>query len=184
MRYDRLIIGPIPTVEFDAPTAGQQYLTVHLDRALPAQLPTRQVGVVRRVDEVVRQWLVHVLEDGESVQKHRGISVGRQVMDKAIDGEDFWKESKSSASGWYTAAEAITILLLLFVRFKGVDDFHTPCLIVDRMQNFVQTRVTLLSIQKRGQYLDRYLIAWTILYTEEKKASKLFKMNRKTHSCR
>lgn len=43
------------------PAASEQYLSVHLDAGLAAELTAAEVGVVRRVDVVVGEWVVHVL---------------------------------------------------------------------------------------------------------------------------
>ncbi len=40
----------------------EQYLTVHLHCRLPAELVTSEVCVVRALDEIMRQGMVHVLE--------------------------------------------------------------------------------------------------------------------------
>lgn len=58
-----------------SPAACQQHLSVHLDRGLAAKLPPREVGVVRGVDVVVRERLVHVHEEVQSVQEDWGVLV-------------------------------------------------------------------------------------------------------------
>jgi len=58
-----------------SPASRQEALPVDLDGGLARQLVTRQVGVVRGVDEVVRHRLVHVVAEIELVGRHDGVVV-------------------------------------------------------------------------------------------------------------
>ena len=71
MRDDGFLVFAlaVPTVELDAATATEEDLAVHLYGRLASELASAQVRVVRRVDVVVRQRLVHVLVDLEAVEK-------------------------------------------------------------------------------------------------------------------
>jgi hypothetical protein len=80
-----LVVLAVPAVQLDTPAAGQKYASVHLDGRLAAKLTPDQVGVVRRVDEVVAKRMVHVLVDVQAVQEHGRIVVGHQVVVKAFD---------------------------------------------------------------------------------------------------
>ncbi len=71
-----LVLLAVPTVQFNAPTAGQQDSPVHFDGALAAELPAYKVGVVRRVDDVVAEGLVHVLVDVEAIEEYGRVVVG------------------------------------------------------------------------------------------------------------
>ena len=93
VRDDRLLVFAlaVPAVELDAATAGQQRLSVHLDRGLAAELAPAQVRVVRGVDVVMRQWLVHVLVDLESVEEDGRVLVRHQVATETIEAEHAWR---------------------------------------------------------------------------------------------
>mmetsp|Transcript_30045 Transcript_30045/g.70175 ORF Transcript_30045/g.70175 Transcript_30045/m.70175 type:complete len:208 (-) Transcript_30045:286-909(-) len=51
----------VPTVELDTPRAPLEGSRVGLNGRVSLQLITREVGIVRRVDVVVGQWVRHVL---------------------------------------------------------------------------------------------------------------------------
>jgi len=59
--FSRSLIDDRVSVNLPAPS--EQDLAVHLDRRLAAELSAGEVRVVRRVDVVVTQRLIHVLED-------------------------------------------------------------------------------------------------------------------------
>lgn len=82
--YRLLVLLAVPTVEFDASTAGQEHAPVHLDARLAAELTSDQVGVVRRVDKVVTQWLVHVLVDVETVEEDGRVVLGHEKVVEAL----------------------------------------------------------------------------------------------------
>lgn len=55
------------------PAASQQTLPVDLDAGLARDLMSRQVRVVRTVDEVVRHRLVHIIAQVQLVSCHNGV---------------------------------------------------------------------------------------------------------------
>lgn len=68
------------------PGSRQQHLTIHLHWWLPSKLTSGQVSVVGGADEVVGQWLVHLLVELQPIQEHRCILIRHQVSAKAIAG--------------------------------------------------------------------------------------------------
>ena len=85
MRYDRLLVFlTVPTIELNATTTGQKHSPIHFHRRFPAKLAPNQVSVVRRVDKVVTQRLLHVLVDVEPVQEHGRIVVRHQIVVEAL----------------------------------------------------------------------------------------------------
>ena len=53
----------VPTVQLHTAAAGQQDLSVHLDTGFPPELSAAEICVVRGVDVVVGQGLIHILVD-------------------------------------------------------------------------------------------------------------------------
>lgn len=82
--YRLLVFLAVPAVELDASTAGEEHTSVHLDARLAAELTSDQVGVVRRVDEVVTQRLVHVLVDVEAVEEDGRVVLGHEKVVEAL----------------------------------------------------------------------------------------------------
>ncbi len=82
-----LVFLAVPAVELDASASGQQDSSVHFDGRFATELASDQVRVVRRVDYVVAQRLVHVLVQVESVQKDWRIVVRHQVVVEALDAQ-------------------------------------------------------------------------------------------------
>lgn len=60
---------------FTLPAASQKHLSVHFNRGPATKLSASEVGIVWRVDEIVRQGLVHVHVDVQSVKEHWSILV-------------------------------------------------------------------------------------------------------------
>merc|ERR1719222_1597689 len=56
-----LSIGAVPTVKLNTPTALLERSDVSINRTITGHLVANEVGVVRAVDEIVRQRLAHVL---------------------------------------------------------------------------------------------------------------------------
>jgi len=73
------------------PASGQQHLSVHLDRRLSTELSAGEVGVVRRVDIVVTQRLIHVLEDVETVKQHWSVVIWHQISTETVDWQPLCK---------------------------------------------------------------------------------------------
>jgi len=67
------------------PASSEEDLAIHFDGRLSSELSSGQVGIVRRVDVVVRKWLIHVLVDVETVEKDRCVLVGHQVPTETVD---------------------------------------------------------------------------------------------------
>ena len=65
MRDDGLLVLPlpVPAVQLNTAAAGQQDLPVHLHTGFPTKLSAAEIRVVRGVDVVVGQGLVHILVD-------------------------------------------------------------------------------------------------------------------------
>lgn len=145
VRDDRLLVLAlaVPAVQLHAPAAGQQRLPIHLDRTLAAKLPPRQIRVMRRIDVVVGQWLVHFHVLVQPVQEHRRILVGHQVAHEAVFGQQF------------VGAH----LLVLFVR---VDDLAGALFLVQRVQDLVQARITLLFVQKIDELVDIDVVGFAL----------------------
>jgi len=59
-------------------------LTVHLDGGPAAELSADEVGVVRRVDVVVAERLIHVLENVEAVEQHGRVLVRHEVAAESV----------------------------------------------------------------------------------------------------
>lgn len=76
------------------PGSRQQHLTIHLHWWLPSKLTTGQVSVVGGADEVVGQWLVHLLVELQPIQEHRSILIRHQVSAKTITGHLTCMEQK------------------------------------------------------------------------------------------
>lgn len=76
------------------PGSRQQHLTIHLHWWLPSKLTPGQVSVVGGADEVVGQWLVHLLVELQPIQEHRCILIRHQVSAKAIARHLTWMEQK------------------------------------------------------------------------------------------
>lgn len=68
----------------DIPTSGEQSLPIHLDRGFATKLPTRQVSIMRGVDKVVSERLLHVLTHVQTIQKDRCVLVRHQIATEAI----------------------------------------------------------------------------------------------------
>jgi len=65
----------VTRIRIHSPASRQETLPVNLDGRLAGQLVSRQVGVMRGVDEVVRHRLVHVIAEIELAGRHDGIVV-------------------------------------------------------------------------------------------------------------
>jgi len=59
-------------------------LSVHLDGGPAAELSADEVGVVRRVDVVVAERLIHVLENVEAVEQHGRVLVRHEVAAESV----------------------------------------------------------------------------------------------------
>ncbi len=81
------VVLAVPAVELNTSTAGQQDTSVHLHARLAVELTARQICIMRRVDKVVTQRLVHVLVDFEAVGEHGRIVVRHEIVVEALDGE-------------------------------------------------------------------------------------------------
>lgn len=66
------------------PASWQENLTVHLHRRLAPKLAARQVGVVGGTDEIVGQWILHVLVELKAILEDRRILVRHQIAAEAI----------------------------------------------------------------------------------------------------
>ena len=53
----------VPTIQLHTAAAGEQDLSVHLDTGFPPELSAAEICIVRRVDVVVGQGLIHILVD-------------------------------------------------------------------------------------------------------------------------
>lgn len=62
-----------------SPATRQEALPVNLHRGLARQLMSCQVSVVRGVDEVVRERLVHVVAEIQLIRRHNGIVVSHEI---------------------------------------------------------------------------------------------------------
>lgn len=78
MGNNGLLIFPlaIPAVQLDATTSGEQRLAVHLDGALAANLATRQIRIMRTIDIVMGQRLIHFHIEIKPIQKYGRILIG------------------------------------------------------------------------------------------------------------
>jgi len=81
----------IPKVELYASAACQQALPVDLDRRFSSQLVAREVCIVRRVDKVVRQGLVHVVQLIRLGSRNNGVVFTQQIPQKAVKAEHTFK---------------------------------------------------------------------------------------------
>lgn len=66
------------------PASGQQHLSVHLHWGSSSKLSAAQVSVVRRVDEVMRQRMIHLLINLQPVQKHRSVLIRHQIPTESV----------------------------------------------------------------------------------------------------
>ena len=82
-----LVLLAVPAVQLNAATAGEQHAPIHLHRRLATELSAYQISIVRRVDKIVTQRLIHVLIDIESVEKHGRIVVRHEIVVKALYAE-------------------------------------------------------------------------------------------------
>jgi len=86
------------------PAACEKDLSVHLDGGASAELAWGEVGVVRRVDVVVGQRLVHVLVDVQTVQKHWRIVVWHQVTAEAVQAQPVYNQAHNQSTNIYTTS--------------------------------------------------------------------------------
>ena len=70
--------------EREKPASGQECLAVHLSGGFTTKLFAGQVGVVRRVDVVVVEVVVHLLVDLQIFQPHGRVVVRHQVVDESF----------------------------------------------------------------------------------------------------
>ena len=80
------------------PASGEKDLPVHFDRGSSTKLSSAQVGVVRGIDEVVRQRLIHVLVVVEAVEEHGSVVVGHQIAAQAVDRQTLWTPKTTTHS--------------------------------------------------------------------------------------
>jgi len=116
----------------NSPATSEKRLPVHFHARLATELPPTKVRVVWRVNVVVRQRLVHVHVKVQSIKKDGCIFVTHQVANQAI----LW-----NSVGYFE----------LLIRLVCVDDFSSTFLVVQRVQNFIEPRVTLLLIQEEDE---------------------------------
>jgi len=98
---------------------------------------TGQVGVVRRVDEVMRQRLVHVIVQFQSGRRHYGVIGAHQVFKEAIETQQ-------------------TPLGALFVRLEFPNQVFGSVRVGVRMQDFIKSRISLGAVQEVDELIDRH----------------------------
>ena len=159
----------IPAVDLDAATALQQREDVGICGGAAVELVFLQVGVVARVDEVVGQWLVHVLGERRRGRERRkggegGGGEGREDRGEGegerrggSGGEKKGRERRRGRNKWVT----------LF----GYTELAVHCRIHSYLVNFVvfdiDSRVILTSQEARGGIQHHIMLAATNRQTDK-----------------
>lgn len=91
----------------------------------------------------MRQRLIHVHVDIQTIQKHRSILIRHQVSNEAILRE-------------------VLRIACIFRYFVGVNDLQGALFIIKRVQNLVESRIALLLIQEVDELLDVDLIGFSL----------------------
>ncbi len=85
-RLSLVLSRPIPTIQLNAPTSGEENLAVDFGGGLAAILSADKVGVMGGVDVVVTQRLVHVLVELDAVEEDGRVLVGHQETEETVAG--------------------------------------------------------------------------------------------------
>jgi hypothetical protein len=123
------------------PTPSQQGLPIHFHTTLPPKLSPYEVRVVGGVYIVVREGLVHVHVNVQSVQKDWSVLIGHEVANESILGEAIGS-------------------LELFVWFISLNYLGGPLIIVEWVENLIETRIPLFVIQEIDELVHVYVLCF------------------------